>query len=75
MTDSVQSMATRLAELQRVRTNLQSYSHYDDLGPNMALALKYIGGSVQAEMVIARLTAGLDEMIDRQKADMREALK
>lgn len=75
MATQIQSMAVRLSELQRVRDNLQSYSHPDDLGPAMALALKYIGGTARAKAVIADLTNGLEDMIERQKSDMIEALR
>lgn len=74
MVTQIQSMATRLSELQRVRANLQSYSHPDDLGATMALAMKYVGGTVQAHAVIAELTSALDNMIERQKADIRQSL-
>ena len=74
MATQLQSMATRLSELQRVRGNLQSYSHPDDLGATMALAMKYAGGTVQAHAVIAELTNALDNMIERQKADIRQSL-
>lgn len=71
---SIQQMATRLGELQRVRENLNQYSHYDDLGPTIALALKYVGGTVQVQSVIAELTSGLDDMIKSQKDNIKQAL-
>lgn len=72
---NIQSMAARLSELQRVRLNLQTYVHPDDLGATIALALKYMGGTVQVEAVIAELTNGLDDMIREQKANLRQELE
>ncbi len=71
----IQSMAKRLGELERVRTNLKTYSHPDDLGATIALALKYVGGTTEAQAVIALLVDGLDGVIAQEKDRMREALR
>jgi hypothetical protein len=73
MTD-IQTMAKRLAELERTRAILQTYSHPDDLAAVIAQALHYVGGTTETQAVVALLTDGLDAVIAQQKRDMREAL-
>lgn len=70
----IQSMAKRLAELERAKANLQTYSHPDDLAAVIAQALRYIGGTSETQTVIGLLVDGLDGVIAQQKRDIREAL-
>lgn len=65
----------RLAELERVKQNLRSYSHHDDLGPTLALALKYIGGMEAKRLMVDVAIDGLDTLIAEAKDKLREALK
>ena len=73
--NDIQAMARRLAELDRVRLKLNTYSHPDDLAGAISQALQYVGGTTEAEAVIALLVVGLDGVIAQEKDRMREALK
>lgn len=74
MAIDIQKAATRIAELERVRTNMAAKGHPDDIHASRALALKYVSG-VYLEAALANICDGLDDTIARAKAELREALK
>lgn len=75
MADDLKLQFARLDELQRVRKNLQSYSHHDDLAAELARALQYIGGMEAKKLVIDVAIDGLDTLIAEAKDKLREALR
>jgi ribosomal protein L17 len=70
----IQTMAKRLAELERVREKLNATGHPDDVASYRSLALKYLAGTSDEEVIVSLITSGMDEMIRAAKVQLREAL-